>query len=73
VKLSKAQRQTLEKISRQPFGLLVWVAGRQTCEGLRKRGLIEVTGGDRRIHRHDGNPLVEITEAGRAALTSGDG
>ncbi len=70
-KLTKAQSRVLAALLRCSLGLDVWRLGRNPCEALRKRGLIQSADGiplTRPIGRFDGNPVVIITDAGRQAL-----
>lgn len=68
VKLTVPMVTTLQRIERRGhIGMSVWVAGRTSCKALLARGLIE-TGRGGPIGKFDGNPLVRLTDAGRAAL-----
>ena len=71
-KLTKAMENTLRRIDRRGrIGLTVWAAGRPSCAALLRRGLVE-TDSNVPIGRFDGNPLVWVTPAGRAALAAAD-
>lgn len=71
-KLTPTQLRVLEAIANnRGAASRVYALGRCTCEALRKRGLV-CTHDPRNLPfgRHDGNPFVLITEAGRTALAS---
>lgn len=66
--ISETQRRVLAAIAQNTGPrLTVWILGRNTCEALRKRGLIWCGELNSPITRH-ANPFVSITEAGRRAL-----
>lgn len=72
MKLTEAQRRVLEQIvDGNPRFLTAWVLGTSSSESLRKRGFVE---GDHRFTGRYGNdPVLRITEAGRAALSEEKG
>lgn len=73
VSLTVAQRRVLQIIADgNPRHLTAWTLGTGTCEALRKRGFIE--GNHRFTGRYGNDPVLRITEAGRAAVkpTGGD-
>lgn len=66
--MSEAQRRVLAAIVKNTGpALTAWALGRNTCEALRKRGLIEAGEANRPITRY-GDPFIYATEAGRLAL-----
>ena len=67
--LTAAQLDVLTRVAKnRGAAFTAYMLGRQTCEALRKRGLITAGWDNKPLSRFDGNPYIAITEVGIALL-----